>query len=64
MDDHFDIPTHEPLVLPAVPLTDWSRVPPATRRPAVLPPYFGPKKRPAPRRKELHYYQMVTRGLV
>lgn len=64
MYDDMAIPSFEPLVPASQPLADWSRVPPRTRRPVVLPPAFGQKKKPAPRQGGLRYYQMVTRGLV
>lgn len=62
MYDDLMLSPYEPLVPPAASLSDWSRVPPSPRRPAPPPPRFGQKKKPA-KKKELHYYQLVTRGL-
>ena len=62
MYDDIEIPGFEPLVPAWSPVSDWSRVPPAGRRPAPPPPRFGQKKKPA-KKKEMHYYQLVARGL-
>lgn len=62
MNDDFTLSTLEPLVPAWAPISDWSRVPPATRRPAPPAPRLGAKKKPA-ERKPLRYYQQVARGL-
>ncbi len=63
MTDDFSIPDFEPLVPAWAPVSDWSRVPPSTRRPMPPAPRLGAKKKPA-ERKGLRFYQQVTRGLV